>query len=489
MSDNGFEGVAKSGATRAVGRGSTAEDVDEPVQSPQVLCMRSHGALLALLVSTAFSASGYAADALPVDPSDSALAVRSEADATCRATSARAGQLDTTFGANGMARVRFGADDDGGYFGLDVAGGRIVAAGWGAGGLGAIRFRLARLTASGKLDPSFGAGGRVATGWAPSTADAAYAVAVDHQRDGGIIAMGWRDTFRSEPANIALARYAPDGSLDAAGFGVGGKSLIDLGGAEEITDGLVLPDDAIVMVGRSDDKLLITRASPKGTLDSSFARGAGYLAVKVGQSAVARAVTVDANGRLLVVGSADMGGQHDPVVLRLTAEGALDRSFGADGRVVVSEPRSDERAVSVALSPDGRMVVASDVGSAGGRELRVRRFLADGSPDVAFGTRGVAESAVASGNMQAEDMIVLPGGGILVVGNSGEGQPRLVRYTCNGALDAAFGVRGVLRVDLGENGVLHTLRRYSNNQILLGGADVGATPGPGTYGVVVRMWM
>ena len=41
----------------------------------------------------------------------------------------------------------------------------------------------------------------------------------------------------------------------------------------------------------------------------------------------------------------------------------------------------------------------------------------------------------------------------------------------------------------GEFGVPHTVRVISGDQVLLGGADVGMSPGPGTYGVVARMWM
>ncbi len=120
----------------------------------------------------------------------------------------------------------------------------------------------------------------------------------------------------------------------------------------------------------------------------------------------------------------------------------------------------------------------------------VRRFLADGAPDVAFGSGGLATtSRYYLGDAQAESMVVLPGGGVLVVGNSGEGQTLLVRYTCDGAIDTSFGVHGALRIYLGEHGSLHTVRRLSNDRVLLGGADAGGTPGTGTYGVVVRMWM
>jgi hypothetical protein len=81
---------------------------------------------------------------------------------------------------------------------------------------------------------------------------------------------------------------------------------------------------------------------------------------------------------------------------------------------------------------------------------------------------------------------------VVVVGNAvggGSTQPLVVRYACEGALDPSFGVGGVLELDIGEYGVAHTVRVHSNDRILIGGGNVGMSPGPGTYGVVARMWM
>ncbi|XXY44780.1 hypothetical protein WME91_32735 [Sorangium sp. So ce269] len=406
---------------------------------------------------------------------------------------AMAGQLDASFGGagTGMARVRFGADDDGGFFDLDVAGDEIIAGGWGQGGLGGVRFRVARLTGSGAADPGFGDGGMVTTSWAASTGDYAYLAAVSRRRAGGIVAIGWRDRFGGASADVALARYAEDGSLDPS-FGDGGKRLLDLGGDEVIRGGLVAHDDRIVAVGQRDGRLLIARAAADGALDTSFGSPRGYRTVALGPASIAEAVAIDhRRGRLVVVGSAERDGQRDMVVVRLQPSGALDGSFGDRGVIVVGDPGIDERAVAVALSPDGGVVVAGDAGPEGARDFQVRRFLADGSPDPAFGEAGVAAWPTTGGDDQAEDMALLPGGAVLVAGNGGEGaaMPLLARYACDGALDAGFGDGGVLPVDFGEFGVLHTVRAISGDQVLLGGADVGMSPGPGTYGVVARMWM
>ncbi|AGP40108.1 delta-60 repeat domain-containing protein [Sorangium cellulosum] len=406
-----------------------------------------------------------------------------------------AGQLDPAFGeaGTGIARVRFGADDDGGFFDVDVADDRIIAAGWGQGGLGGIRFRVVRLTGAGAPDSTFG-DGMVTTGWANSTGDMAYLAATGRQQGGEIVAIGWRDRFRDASADVALARYAEDGSLDP-GFGDGGKSLLDLGGDEEIRGGLVAPDDGIVAVGQRDGRLLIARATADGARDTSFASPRGYRTVSLGAASVAEAVALDDRGRVVVAGAVERGGQRDMIVIRLRGDGALDRSFGRGGAIVAGDPGIDERAVALALSPGGGIVVAGDAGAEGARDFQVRRFHPNGAPDLAFGDGGVAAWPTTGGDDVAEDMALLPGGAVLVAGNGGErGEggtttPLLVRYTCDGALDPAFGEGGVLPVDLGEFGQLHTVEVVSDDQVLLGGGDVGMSPGPGTYGVVARMWM
>jgi uncharacterized delta-60 repeat protein len=438
--------------------------------------MRTPLAVLALLTTLGFSFSSHAESS------------------RCAPTSAQAGRLDVPFGGGqkGVARLSFGADDEGAFQGLDVVGDDIIAVGWGVGGLGGSSFRVARLDAAGLPRHSFGGRGMVTTHWAPSTGDYERAVAIGHQRDGGLVAMGWRDVFRGETANIALARYAPDGSLDAAHFEGSGKTLIDLGGQEEVTSGLVLPDDSILVVGRRDDRLLVARATPRGTLDTTFAAPYGFFMAGLHRGSIAEAVARDADGRILVAGSVKDAANRDTLVLRLDQSGALDASFGEGGMVIAGQAMLDERAVAIAVMADGRIVVAGDAGRGESREIVVRRFLPSGAPDPEFGAHGLASSRVTTGKDEAAAMVVLPEGDIVVAGNTTDGdknRPFLIRYKCDGALDLAFGQGGVLALDLGEYGEVHALRLYGRDQLLIAGGDVGMSPGPGTFGVVARMWM
>ncbi|UQA58962.1 hypothetical protein [Polyangium aurulentum] len=399
--------------------------------------------------------------------------------------------MDAGFGeeGTGISRLSFGADDDGGFFALHLLGNDIIAAGWGQGGLGGSAFRTSRLTAAAGLPVSAFESETVRTTWAASTADYVYASAVGHQSSGRIVVIGHRERFREETANLAMAGYLPGGALDPS-FGTSGKKLLDLGGEEVVRGGLVLPDDKILVVGQRDDRLFIARTTPNGDLDPSFASRQGHATVKVGTSSEARAVTLDPEGRILVIGSAQVRGQSDMILLRFTPSGALDRTFGEGGVVMAGDRTADEHAAAIEVWPKNFIVVAGDTGPEGRRDFQVRAFHFDGSPVREFGAAGVATYSNPGGDDHAEDMTLMPGGDVLVVGNAAErGQPLVVRYTCQGSLDGTFGSGGVVRPDLGEDGVLHTVERYSDDRVLLGGGDVGMSPGPGTYGVVARMWM
>lgn len=400
----------------------------------------------------------------------------------------RPGALDTAFGGagTGIARLSIKPDDAGGFtaLDLDLSGAGILAAGWGLGGLGGSTFKLARLRHDGTADASFGGGQIVETQWGASTANYATARAVGHLSSGKIVAIGGFDNVRSR--DIALAGYHEDGTLDARGFAGGGQPLIDLGGDEVVLAGLVAPDGRLFAAGARDGRLFVARFTSGGELDAAFAGGKGYFTAPGWESSEALSLALDAQGRLVVAGSKTDGEDRDLVLVRLTAEGQLDLSFGAGGVVVSGEPDLDERAVAVAVAEGGEIVAAGDTGGEPARFL-LARFRPDGAPDPCFGSGGVAVQSITGGDDRAESMALIPGGGILVAGNArGEG-PVVARFTARGALDPTFGAGGSELVNLGEYGVLHTVAADGGGGVLLGGGDEGATPGPGTYAVVARM--
>lgn len=405
----------------------------------------------------------------------------------------RTGEMDRTFGGagTGIARLSITPDDAGGFFAMERDQDGIVAAGHGIGGLGGSTFKVARLRPGGRPDPSFADGHVVKTYWGASTANYAFARGVGRQSDGKIVAIGW---FEKGPQqDVALARYDVGGALDTT-FGGDGQPLVDLGGAEVIEAGLVADDDSIVAAGRHDDHLLVVRFGPDGALDPSFGGGTGHFTAEIGDWSTASSVLIDTSGRIVVGGTTKESGQSDVLVLRLTPAGELDASFGNSGIEVTRDLSGNERAVGIARTVDGGILLGGDVepAEAGSdpRDFLVRRYHADGRPDVTFGTAGFAAATITDGSDEAEGITLAAGGDILVVGNASGGSangPVVARYTPVGELHPAFGTGGVLPLDLGEYGVAHTIVASPGRKALIGGGDEGASPGPGTYAVIARL--
>lgn len=401
------------------------------------------------------------------------------------------GTLDDTFGVNGsgIARVSFGGDDRGSFTDLQVLDTQLVVAGTGYGGLGGSRFTAARLTEAGALDPGFAGGALLKLGFAGSTASYAQAVAVGTQSSGSITALGWHE-LREQTGNIALARWSAAGALHDFPGGSDGKLELDLGGTEQIRDGLVTPDNRLLLAGHQDGALLVARLTANGALDPSFA-GTGFVVVHWAQPSSAGAIALDCEDRIVALAEVGAEGARDLAIVRLLGDGAPDPGFGSDGRVLLASPGSDESAAGISVEDNGRITAIGDADSAGERDYVVIRLHADGTPDTSFGTAGRASIGTAADDF-AEDVLVSTDGRVLIVGNWGaefDARPLLARLTTDGKPDASFGDDGIVTPMLGEFARIERVRAYPGGRAVIAGGDEGMSPGPGTYGIVARIWL
>jgi uncharacterized delta-60 repeat protein len=198
------------------------------------------------------------------------------------------GAFDTTFGAGGIATVDFGGTEFGEAMARQ-ADGRILVAGRSSPG-GAV---VARLRATGALDPDFGAGGRVTL----SAATSAGAVLV--QPDRNILVAG----STSGSAVMTVTRLRPDGSLDTT-FGGGGTATVDFGSLADLLGGAVLqPDGKIVLAGytQATEDVAVARLNANGSPDATFGTG-GKATVDFGVATFGNAVALAPNGRIVVAG-------------------------------------------------------------------------------------------------------------------------------------------------------------------------------------------
>jgi uncharacterized delta-60 repeat protein len=239
------------------------------------------------------------------------------------------GDLDRSFSGDGVQTVDVGEID--GATGVAVQrDGKIVAAGQGGSG-----FTLVRLQRNGQLDRSFGNRGVVDTRLGnPGIQDDVSAVAL---RSGKIVAAGTADFSNPSRNAFAAARYLANGRLDRS-FGTGGKVVLR-GSSHGRAWALALAPEGKLVVAGSDGtgKFRLVRLQPKGKLDRSFGAG-GVASTSFGRvSAMPRALALQRDGRIVVGGLAlgpNVEGTDDQFAFaRYNADGTADPTFGAGGKV------------------------------------------------------------------------------------------------------------------------------------------------------------
>jgi uncharacterized delta-60 repeat protein len=383
------------------------------------------------------------------------------------------GELDPSFSGDGRVVSDFGFDDraEGVVVQPD---GRIVVAGTSCGG----DFLVARYNADGSVDTTFGSGGRVCIDVGSGSADRGEEIL--------LLAGGQLVVAGTSAGDFALARLTATGALDSS-FGNGARATYDLGGTDELRDAALAPDGRIVMVGETTMPgcataptspgqtvgVGVARALSNGAPDPSFG-GDGTVVLGSGDQ-VQRgfAVAVQNDGAVIVAGRTSSCSRVaiDLLLLRLTAGGAPDPGFVPANPL--AEPGPDS-AVDVAVQPDGRIVVAVDtfVGPATSPArddaFILLRFNPDGSADTSFGSGGVATALFGAGTNATPRAIALQGSTI-VVGGSVDGDFALARFTSTGALDPAFGGDGTVVTDFGGVDVLAALAVQPDGKLVAAG--------------------
>jgi uncharacterized delta-60 repeat protein len=359
------------------------------------------------------------------------------------------GTLDSSFGIGGKVAVRlYNPNASGGLTGtavaVDAADRVVVTQGRDTGG-----FVVARLTAAGALDSSFGGAGRVIFGFGGYNENAS-AVAID--AFGRIVVAG--HSARVSSGDFAVARLTPDGTLDNS-FNGNGKVLIDFGVDFFGSASAVAVDTSGRLIvagymneGGSPGHFALARLTDLGALDTSF-DGDGIATVAFGVDDGARSVAVDAQNRVVVAGPSYNGSNYDFALARLTTSGALDSTFNGDGMTTFAFGPSDDHANGVAVDSLGRVLVAGDTYNGSQYVFALARLTTAGALDPGFDGDGQMTVPIGSNDgaggvaVDAQDQIVAAGS------SNGGSNNRFaaVRLTAVGALDTTFGVGGRVATD------------------------------------------
>jgi uncharacterized delta-60 repeat protein len=226
-----------------------------------------------------------------------------------------------------------------------------------------------------------------------------------------------------------------------------------------------------------------------GRLDTTFGHdGVVRTSFGRGLNGGVREILVDARDRIVAIGSRiDHGAlgrgaanPRDVALVRYLPSGALDRSFGKNGKVIHDVRGLDDVATDAAQLQDGRIVVVGATDSVPAldrQDLLVLRFLADGTLDRSFGTDGLVAADLSAATPDLDfgwGVAIQNDGRIIVAGQAsllGSQRPALAvaRFLPDGRPDASFGTAGVVRVAGGPRGGGEAVFLDARGRIVVGG--------------------
>lgn len=215
-----------------------------------------------------------------------------------------------------------------------------------------------RFTETGDLDTTFGENG-VASGPAGEGASSFQAVLV--QPDGKIIAAGYYG-YTVFWTVLMVARFNEDGTPDTT-FSEDGNIQDSYGGVDDKAFSAALTNDgAILIAGMSisnttDYSGLVMKITSDGELDTTFGDNGAALA-DIGAFDFADDLSVLNDGSIVVAGSGGSSDNFDMTIWKFLPNGTPDISFDGDG--VVQQELENQNAFSygVAIQADGKVVIA-----------------------------------------------------------------------------------------------------------------------------------
>jgi uncharacterized delta-60 repeat protein len=250
------------------------------------------------------------------------------------------------------------------------------------------------------------------------------------QPDGKILVGGVFGSFNGVANSARLVRLNANGSVDST-FTPGT-------GPDDLVHAIVVQPDGKIIIGGlfvnvgGQPRNRIARLSANGALESTTTFDVG-----TGANENVYSLALQPDGRIVVGGRfTNFNGQPRNYVARLESNGALEST-------TTFNPGSgpDNRVNCVTLQPDGRILLGGDFENVNGQpRVRVARLAADGALEstTTFNPAPVDELDdydVYSMALQADGRIVL-GGGFLVVGS--ENRSGIARLNANGSLDLGF---------------------------------------------------
>ena len=265
-----------------------------------------------------------------------------------------AGALDTSFGSSGVKSVSTSSSHDVAHRSVIDSSGYIVTS-----GIANQDWAVTRLSSSGSLDTAFGSSGisAIDPGTGANTGDGVYC---GIQSTGKIIVAGYRNSSSS----IYVTRLTTAGAVDTS-FGTSGYTAVTTAGGVTITgDMIVLPDDTIFICGTSIVSsvysFFVCRLTASGGLDTTF-NSTGKNTITLAETSRLYSAAKQTSGKIIVAGYSTVSGDDGFALTRINTDGTEDTSFGADTGIdfSIDATTADATCAAVFLVPSELTISAT----------------------------------------------------------------------------------------------------------------------------------
>jgi uncharacterized delta-60 repeat protein len=292
------------------------------------------------------------------------------------------GSLDPSFGTGGKLTFTFANRENARLTSIAVqTNGKIIV----GGSSGDIKYGFARLNSNGTFDTTFNVSGKTTiTGYSKSSQFLGTpSPRIAFQPDGKYVIAGGTELIRKVTLSWTVMRLNANGSLDSS-FGSGGMAVTPFAGTWSMARNVsVLPDGKILAGGdwlaggtSGNSSWVFIRYLANGQLDTSFGSG-GKAIFSSPNFRRMTGMAVLADGRVVGGGfdRAPDSTNSNIMLMRILSDGSVDNSFGTIGTAYGDYGGLHDNGTSMALSPDGKYVVAGQLLGLPNALVEVSRYL------------------------------------------------------------------------------------------------------------------
>lgn len=328
---------------------------------------------------------------------------------------------------------------------------------------------------AGELDLTFGTSGKVQFTLPSHSLEARDAVVA---ADGSIYVVGTAQATDVPEFRPFVAKFTAAGALDST-FGPGGYVMLPLSLDYHGRALVIAPDGSLRIGGQNQLNFIVTALTSNGALLTSFGTG-GMATIIVGPRAEVRDMGIQSTGAIVLVGHADwidtagVASTRTAMYLaRFTSAGVADTTFGTGGVAVYTPPTGSHSGSCLQVLADDKLLVGGDNGTSASAIGALARFTAStGALDTTFDTDGLWFNLANIGAVVA--LTTEANGRITLLAKAIGGQGlTMARMSSSGVLDTTFSTDGIASFTATETPGALALRT-SDARIFLAGTHSNA---------------